>query len=136
MNISTTALQPTLGIDDLAPASGPGTADGAASVRFSDIMDRPDAATSVDAASAVESAKEPASGSLGDRILHGLNSMSAEMKDTWSHAAHLINGSGPLRLNDMLTVQMTMAQMSINYEIVGKAVGRSTQNIDQLVKLQ
>ncbi len=38
-------------------------------------------------------------------------------------------------IGDMLRVQSEMLQVSVQYELVGKAVSRTTQNIDTLVRM-
>ena len=37
---------------------------------------------------------------------------------------------------ELLKVQVALMQISVQYELIGKAVSRSTQNLDQLVKVQ
>ena len=39
-------------------------------------------------------------------------------------------------VSDLLRLQLSMAQLSLQAELVGKVIGRSTQNIDQLVRMQ
>jgi type III secretion protein I len=38
-------------------------------------------------------------------------------------------------ISDMLRLQTELLQVSVQYELVGKAVSRSTQNIDTLVRM-
>lgn len=44
--------------------------------------------------------------------------------------------SASLNIQDMLKLQMQLVQTSFQYELVGKAISRSTQNLDQLVRIQ
>jgi len=128
------ALQPSLGVDDLAPT--PGAADAGAVARFSELMTVPDAADGVDAPAAVEAAAPTGTATLGDNILGGLQHLSTELQQTWSSVGSALNGAGALGMQDLLKMQLGLSQMSVQYELVGKAVSRSTQNLDQLVKLQ
>ena len=135
IKIDPQALEPSLTLDD--PAPSPGGVDGGAAARFTELMESPGAAAGVTpAAEAVEGATAAAR-TLGDNILNGLQRMSSEMQQTWSNVGAALGGAGQnLGMRDMLRMQLGLSTMSIQYELVGKAVSRSTQNIDQLVKLQ
>ena len=39
-------------------------------------------------------------------------------------------------MQDLLKLQLQLVQVSVQYDLVGKAVSRSTQNFDQLVRIQ
>jgi type III secretion protein I len=136
MDVTLTPLvvEPSLGVDDPAPAQGP--ADASAAERFSELMDAPERTGPQDAG--VVNAAAPTGGprTLGDQILGGLHHVSGELQQTWQSVGHALHGSAALAVRDMLLVQRDLAMMSVQYELVGKAVSRSTQNIDQLVKLQ
>lgn len=73
---------------------------------------------------------------LGDKILGGLRRTSATLEAQWRNVGAALQGSGALSVRDMLRLQQDLSTMSIQYELVGKVVTRSTQNIEQLVKLQ
>lgn len=75
--------------------------------------------------------------SLGDIILGGLQTVSSDMQRTWDAAGAAV-GASPEQLTPqtLLKLQIEMSSMTMQYELVNKAVTRSTQNIDQLVKLQ
>ena len=134
ITITPIVVSPGLALDD--PAPGPAPADAAASVKFSDLMDAPDAAAGPQATGAVEAVQPPAQGTLGDNILGGLQSLSTELRGTWDNLGAALNGTKTLAMQDLIKMQMGLSTMSVQYELVGKAVSRSTQNIDQLVKLQ
>ena len=72
---------------------------------------------------------------MGDAILSGLRSVSADVSSKWNAVSKALDMPN-LQMADMLKLQMTVSQMSVQYDLVGKAISRSTQNIDQLVKLQ
>jgi type III secretion protein I len=135
ITITPAELTPSLGVDDLAPGDVPDTA---AAARFSELMDAPtDAVDGVDAKSAVEAAA-PVTGprTLGDNILGGLQHVSSDLQQTWHALGDALSGSAPLHVQDLMKMQLQLSTMGVQYELVSKAVTRSTQNIDQLVKLQ
>lgn len=110
--------------------------------RFEEIMQAEPAAfagsTAVGPVPLQSYAAAPANGpsSLGDRILVGLNGMSADFQQTWRGVTKAVDAGATTSMADLLKLQMSLTQLSIQYELVNKAVSRSTQNIDQLIKLQ
>jgi type III secretion protein I len=131
----TEELAPAPGLDD--PAPGQSVADPQAAARFTELMEAPDAAGGVDEAAAVQpAAASTASRTLGDNILGGLQHLSSDLKQTWRRVGEALDGGSSLRAQDLLRMQVGLAEMSVQYELVSKAVSRTTQNIDQLVKLQ
>ena len=127
-----------LGADDLAAA------------RFSEMMNARavrDAEANVEAkrAAAAQTVQktdtgnqadgEPEPRSAGEAILNGVRNLSSDFQSTWQSVAHALDGN-QVTMSDMLKLQLTLVQMSVQYEMVGKAISRSTQNIDQLVKMQ
>ncbi len=74
-------------------------------------------------------------GTLGDNILKGLQNVSEDFRKSWSNVNATLDGKVDT-ISELLKLQMSMAQMSLQFELVGKGVSRATQNIDQLVKLQ
>ena len=76
------------------------------------------------------------SATLGDKILGGLSSLSTDLQQSWKNDAAAVNNDGMMTTNDMLKLQMNLTQMSVQYDLLGKAISRSTQNIEQLVKIQ
>lgn len=124
---------PALGADDLV--ASPGAADVGAAARFQSLMEQPGTPAVADADAAVQPVEGPRT--LGDKMLGGLQNLSTDLQDTWKSITEVLDGkNGVFSTQDMLKVQMSLATMSIQYEMLGKAASRSTQNIDQLVKLQ
>lgn len=74
--------------------------------------------------------------SLGSQILAGLQSASANYSQHWRNLSVGLDQMvrHPSAAN-MLKVQSELLQASVQYELVGKAVSRSTQNIDTLVRM-
>lgn len=129
----TTDLAQVVG-DDLAPnATGP--ADPRDAAKFNELLDGP-ARTSADEPGAVEAASRAGQPghSMGDHILSSLQNVSTDMQGTWKALGDSLKGD--MSATKLLQVQMGLAHMVLQYELVSKAVTRSTQNIDQLVKLQ
>ncbi|MEG1767092.1 MAG: EscI/YscI/HrpB family type III secretion system inner rod protein [Comamonas sp.] len=132
-------LQPTA-------ASVTAPPDAAATQRFAALMRPPEAeaaATLAGAAAiapsagayAIDAAKGP--GSVGDRILNGMQDVSDEFRATWTQVSGMLRAGSPeLDMTAALKLQVHLAQASLQYEMVGKAVSRSTQNFDQLVRVQ
>lgn len=94
------------------------------------------AAASVHAASAAPAAHAPVQ-NVGDRILSGMQNISQDMQQQWN-AVHqtLKDGGSHLAMQDMLRLQLHLTQASVQYEVLGKAISKSTQNFDQLVRVQ
>jgi type III secretion protein I len=73
---------------------------------------------------------------LGSQILATLNSASNQYTAAWNDTKlRLERVSRQESMVDMLRLQSDMLQMSVQYELVGKVVARSTQNIDTLVRM-
>ena len=72
---------------------------------------------------------------LGDAILNTLNTASTQMNQTWHQAAQAV-ANKELNMADMLQLQMSVIQTSIQYELLSKGISKSTQNLDQILKTQ
>ena len=72
----------------------------------------------------------------GDGILNGLNSLGADMSRDWQSVKDVLAGKNMPDIKDMLSVQVSLIGLSMHHELINKCVTRSTQNLDQLVKLQ
>ncbi|HZY20510.1 MAG TPA: type III secretion system inner rod subunit SctI [Ramlibacter sp.] len=116
-----------------APTAAP---DDLAAARFSELMDVQPTAT----AQAVQEAFAPAAvagpRTLGDAILGGMQNLSTEFQQSWRTVNAALDAGANMTMAEMLKLQIGVAQMSVQYDMVGKAISRSTQNIDQLVKMQ
>lgn len=73
---------------------------------------------------------------MGDQILNGLQTVSSELKQSISDVSAALKPGVDVSVSDLLRVQMGLMQVSVTYELVGKGISKSTQNLDQLVKLQ
>ena len=78
----------------------------------------------------------PQDRSMGDSILAGMQGLSTDFRQSLGMVQAALDGGQSMPVADMLRMQMGLVQMSVQYELVGKAVSRTAQNLDQLVKLQ
>lgn len=122
-----------------APMQSP-KIDELAAARFAQLMQAaPVADATVAAAGANAVAPTPVNGAAttwGDRILSGMQGVSSDFHGQWDSVRQALASPRPLESREMLSLQLQMNQMSIQSELVGKLISRSTQNIDQLVRLQ
>lgn len=124
----------------------PASADALAAAQFSQLMGAQSAAVADAAlgsqalgAALQNSGPGAANGqapTLGESILGGVNNLSEQFQQSWRSVHSALEGGQLMPAGDLLKLQMGLTQMAIQYELVGKAVSRSTQNIDQLVKMQ
>ncbi len=112
----------------LALADIPGGADaaGVAQDAVSITVGRPAAATPSGPA---------APRTLGDAILQGLQSASTDITNAWRATGEVLN-KPDITVSDMLRVQTMLLQSSVQYELVGKAVSKSTQSLENILKTQ
>lgn len=74
---------------------------------------------------------------LGDRVLGSLQRVQDGFNGHLSAVNQMLDPSRPApAVTELLRMQIGAAQMAVQLEVVGKAIGRSTQNIDQLVRMQ
>ncbi len=127
----------------LEPLAGAGVAappNTAATQQFAALMQAPAAEPA--AASATAAAGTPApvvtgSSSVGDKIINGMQNVSNEFRDTWTRVSDTLRADRPeMGMQEMLSLQLHLTQASVQYDLLGKAVSRSTQNFDQLVRVQ
>ncbi len=73
---------------------------------------------------------------LGNQILSSLRSTTTDFSQKWEHISNGLNATAAQpNITDMLRLQGELLQVSVQYEMVSKAVSRSTQNIDTLVRM-
>lgn len=82
-----------------------------------------------------EAAAPPAS--LGQAILDGMNGVRRQFDDTMTGIRSVLdNAATDLSARDMLSIQMQISMLTLQQDLMGKIVGKSTQNVDQLLKAQ
>ena len=72
---------------------------------------------------------------LGDAILQGLQSASNDITNAWRATGEVLN-KPDITVSDMLRVQTMLLQSAVQYELVGKAVSKSTQSLENILKTQ
>ena len=71
------------------------------------------------------------------RVLNGMQNVSNDFRESWARAAATLGPDGAtMDMQQLLRLQLHLAQASVQYDLVGKAISRSTQNFDQLVRVQ
>lgn len=133
-----TPLAAALPTGNAAPAAalpGMSAADAPAAARFNALMAATPAAPPPETLPAPPDAA-PQAATLGDKILQGLGGLSGDLRQSWQEASALLDHGQNMSTADMLRLQMSLTQVAIQYDLVGKAIGKSTQNIEQLVKIQ
>ncbi len=133
-----------------AAVSGPAIllpADGAAAARFAEVM-RPGAPLPPDDPAgpvmpdlgAASPALPPAPGrplNIGESILSTLQNVSDDMRQAHAKIHSMIAPeASPMTIQQGLALQFQMAVSALQYDLVGKVVSKSIQNVDQLVKMQ
>ena len=140
MDIAATSLATALMGSTLGPASAPlAPADPLATAQFAQMMGAQAPATEPPQPVMIDSAAVllPAENrTMGDNILTGMESMSSEYRQAMTKVNAALDSSGDMTISDMLRLQMGLMQISVQHELVAKGISRSTQNLDQLVKIQ
>lgn len=124
----------------LPPAAPLAEPSALATERFNALMAAPVQPELTGVQSALQSAFGPAAPealpTLGNQILASLQSSTTEFSQKWQGIAGGLEQMGERpAVADMLRMQAELLQVSVQYELVGKAVSRSTQNVDALVRM-
>jgi type III secretion protein I len=139
MDITTTTMaMGSLASPSTAMAKLPLPADALATAQFSNLMAVPEITplqppVATEATVRATSLDKP---TMGDNILGGLQSMASEFKQNVSNVTASLEAGTNMGISELLKVQVGLMQMSVQIEMVGKGISRSTQNLDQLVKIQ
>ncbi|MDT4869445.1 Type III secretion basal body protein I, YscI, HrpB, PscI [compost metagenome] len=73
---------------------------------------------------------------LGNQILASLRTTTTEYSEKWQGISSRMDAiSAQPSVAEMVRLQADLLQVSVQYEMVGKAVSRTTQNIDSLVRM-
>lgn len=133
-NLVSARLEPVAGASVAAP---PNTA---ATQQFAALMQAPpeaEAVAATPAAAGMAAARITGPSSVGDKIINGMQNVSNDFRDVWTRVSETLRSDGPeLGMQEMLSLQLHLTQASVQYDLLGKAVSRSTQNFDQLVRVQ
>lgn len=128
------------GVTPTAPVlSAPGAADDLVVDRFNKAMEVSGVAgvAPVDGVKAADSANGVQPASLGASILQGLDSVSADVRSAWQSIKSGVPAAGvELRVSDLIAMQGKIVEFSFLYDLVGKGVSKTLQDLDSLVKMQ
>ena len=102
--------------------------------RFAQLVQSPAAPVQTAPVAATDNAIAP---TPGESILNGMSSLGTEFRDSWAALQQMLaRPAGDMTVAEMLRMQLQMVQLSVQVEMVGKTVSKTTQNLDQLAKLQ
>ena len=125
------SVQQPMSIERVAPARQ--SVDGFDAELFSRLLESQRSA----APAAVTSTPQPTGNGLGDKMLSRMSSMGDDFQKTWQDVADVVSGpDNTLSMQDMLRAQMHLVRVSTEYEVIGKVIGKSTQNVDQMLHMQ
>jgi type III secretion protein I len=131
-SLSPARLEPALSVSQVAAAPN-----AAAVQQFTALMQAPAPEAVAAASGTTEAAAVTGPQSVGDRVLNGMQSVSQDFRESWKRAAATLDPDGAaMDLGQMLSLQLHLTQASVQFDLVGKAISRSTQNLDQLVRVQ
>ncbi|MGB3068103.1 MAG: EscI/YscI/HrpB family type III secretion system inner rod protein [Ottowia sp.] len=134
--LAPTAIEPTAEISRALPAAAP---DEAAAARFAAIMKTPEITQSSPLQAAApnqEAAQAGTALSRGDRMLATLQGASDNFKNVWSATGSRLQADQALEMREIMAMQLQVTQMAVEYDLLGKAISKSAQNFDQLVRVQ
>lgn len=78
--------------------------------------------------------KDPIS-TIGGKILNSLQNVSKEVSTSWQQINSLAN-QDTFNMTSIVHAQAALITASLEFDLVGKVISKTTQNIDQLIKLQ
>ena len=122
-------------VPNTQPASAPSAS---AAARFAELMAQDGVPSARDGlAEAVAGAYPQRPATLGDQVLNSLQKVQDGFGEGIAKVGRMLEpGAAAPGVPELLRMQLAMAQLSVQVEVLGKAIGRSTQNIDQLVRMQ
>lgn len=74
-------------------------------------------------------------GSLGETILNAMNDLSADTRQRFDQVGQLL-AKPDLNMSDLMSLQFTLLQTSLQFEIASKGISKVTQNLDSILKTQ
>jgi hypothetical protein len=73
--------------------------------------------------------------SLGDTILGTLQDLSADTRQRYAQIGEVL-AKPDLNMSDLMSLQFTLLQTSLQFEIASKGISKLAQNIDSVLKTQ
>jgi type III secretion protein I len=121
--------QPAAGAAGAAPQADP-----QAAARFQALMAPAPQAPVADPAAAVP---VPQAGtSLGDAILKKVDEVHAGLESQWEQICSVGQAQQPMSVTELMQFQSNVIQSSVQFDLTGKVVSKSEQDLDTLVKMQ
>lgn len=117
----------------------PAVADPDAVARFAELMAAapPPPVAPAPMAASIAGAYPLRPATLGDQVLGSLQRVQNDWHGKLEAVGRMMEPGAPAPgVSELLRMQLGMAHMSVQLEVVGKTIARSTQNIDQLVRMQ
>ncbi len=74
--------------------------------------------------------------SIGDKILNTFQNIKTDIDQRHTDINNKLNNSESISMKDMLQTQRAIANLTLTEDIIAKIVGKTTQNIDTLMKQQ
>ena len=131
------------GVNTMAQASPsvlPGPAAASDAERFRSLMQADPAATAPaptasDLGQPLAVGKGPEGQSIGQTILGAMQDLSADTRARFAKAEEVLS-KPDLSMSDLLTLQFTLLQTSVQFEIASKGISKMAQNVDSVLKTQ
>lgn len=86
-------------------------------------------------AASVPSARSAAQPTIGESILSGLRDVSEDTRVRYTQIAEVLKKPSP-SVSDLLGLQFTMIQASLQFELTSKLISKAPQTIDAILKAQ
>lgn len=77
-----------------------------------------------------------ATGTMGDKILEGLQGLKSGLDSTLNSVQNSVSGSEVLNTREMMSLHFELIKFSLQTDLMSKTVSKSTQNLDTLLKSQ
>jgi|LauGreDrversion4_2_1035121.scaffolds.fasta_scaffold98703_2 type III secretion system YscI/HrpB-like protein len=79
--------------------------------------------------------KGPESPTIGQTIVGAMQDLSADTRARFAKAEEVLS-KPDLTMSDLLTLQFTLLQTSVQFEIASKGISKMAQNVDSVLKTQ
>lgn len=73
--------------------------------------------------------------SLGETILGGMQDLSADTRQRYAQIGEVL-AKPNLNMSDLMSLQFSLLQTSLQFEIASKGISKLTQNLDSVLKTQ
>ncbi len=77
----------------------------------------------------------PEAPSIGESILSGLKNVSADTQERYKQITNVLTNPSPT-VSELISLQFTLLQNSLQFELTSKLISKAPQTIDAIVKTQ